>query len=114
MFEELSPDDDIVSPSTDDNAGSPDRIGSESTLKLKSMTTEHDMDSYPDEIEKQLVLSIKTNKLVIDPQYAVMDLRQNVSSTGTELVSNVTAEIPAPISPGEYDTYNFGTLQVKT
>ena len=91
--------------------GSGDNI--DPTLSLKSMSTKEDMESNLDEIEKQLITSMTTNELNIDPIYAVMDIWGLSETSGTEKVSDPSPDITTPMTLGDYDNYDFTDSQVK-
>ena len=83
------------------------------TLSLKLMSTKADMESSLDEIDKQLVTSMITNKLDVSLIYAVMDVWGLSESSGTDKVSDSYLDITAPMTLGDYDTYDFADSQVK-
>ena len=82
-------------------------------LSLKLMSTKADMESSLDEIEKQLITLMSTNKLNVSPTYTVMDVRGLSESTGTDKVSAPSPDITSPMTLRDYDTYNFTDTQVK-
>jgi hypothetical protein len=113
MFNELHQDEEVPELKSNDKTVSSDVTPSDPSFTLKSMSTVEDMDSHLDAIEKQLVSSIESNKLEVDPKYAVMDLRQPVPPTDTCHSVDAKVDISNPMSLGDYDTYDFGTSQVK-
>ena len=81
MFEELAP----ATPMQDSTTSKVDVLNVKTTtdgsgddddpsFSLRSMSSKANMESNLDEIEKQLVTSMSTNELNIDPIYAVMDI----------------------------------------
>jgi hypothetical protein len=81
------------------------------SLSLKSISTIKDIDGHLDIIEEQLVSSIESNKLAVDPTYAVMEFA--TPSASTDRSSDKSLDISNPMTLGDYDTYDFGTSQVK-
>ena len=90
---------------------SSDVTSSNPSSSLKSISTIKDIDSYLDVIEDQLVSSIESNKLVVDPTYAVMECTP--PSASTDQSPDQSLDISNPMTLGDYDTCNFGPSQVK-
>ena len=85
----------------------------EPLLLLKSMSTKEDMDFSLDEIEKQLVSSMKSKKLDVSPTYAVANVRGELESSGTDGVNSTPVDITSPMTFVDYGNYHFTDSQVK-
>ena len=120
MFEELA----SANPMQDSTTSKVDVLNENTTthgsgddidpsLSLKSMSSKENMESNLDEIEKQLITSMSTNELNIDPIYTVMDIQGLSETSGTEKVSDQSSDITTPMTLGDYDNYDFTDSQVK-